>query len=127
MTAKDVMLLRKYRADGLGYRKIAKLLGISENTVKTYINRHGDDLQKHGCLTCGRKLTQRPHAKQRRFCSDACRGEWWNNNQNLINRTTHEKVCCYCKKTYTTYRKIQKYCSVECSAAGRRKGVAVNG
>ena len=127
MTTKDVMLLRKYRVDGLGYRKIAKLLGLSENTVKTYIIRHGDDLRVQGCLTCGHELIQKPHSKQKKFCSDACRGLWWKSNQDLIKRTTRKAICEFCKREYFTHRKEQRYCSVECFAAARRKGVAANG
>jgi len=127
MTSKEVMMLRKYHADGLGYRKIAKLLGMSENTVKTYILRHGKELEELGCLSCGCKLVQRPHTKQKKFCSDACRMLWWRNHQDAIGRTTYEVVCDCCKQIFSTYRKNQKYCSVGCYAAARRKEVAVNG
>ena len=50
MTNEEKKLIDGLRAEGLGYRKIAVRIGISENTVKFHIRNL---LQKTGCKSRG--------------------------------------------------------------------------
>ena len=58
--------IRELQMQGHGYKKIAKILGISENTVKSYCRRHPVE---NSCLQCGRALshTQGKKRKKRNF------------------------------------------------------------
>ena len=98
MTNEEKKLIDGLRAEGLGYRKIAVRIGISENTVKSYLRKvetsetkditpaptAGDSGEPHSCLYCGKPVAQNPGRKQKKFCSDACRNQWWNNHQDLV-------------------------------------------
>ena len=54
--------IRELRLQGVGYRKIAKETGMSENTVKSYCRRHPLSLkepeteQAHHCLQCDSEI-----------------------------------------------------------------------
>lgn len=75
--------IRELREEGYGYGRIAQVLGISENTIKTYCRRHGlagiaNNLAFSGgktqcCPCCGKALVQLPGRKPKKFCSDKCR------------------------------------------------------
>ena len=70
-------------ANGVGYKAIAARLGLSANTVKSYIKRNSkqDDSK---CLNCSSLLSHLPHKKHKKFCSDACRYSWWNRTRSEI-------------------------------------------
>ena len=121
MTANEISKINAYRIDGLGYKKIAALLGLSVNTVKTYMRRNPLPSASCVCLQCGKLFTQTPHAREKKFCSDACRMAWWRSHQHLIKRTTTEQVCRHCGKRYQTHKKGQQYCSRACYADSMRK------
>lgn len=83
------------RANGESYSKIADVLGISINTIKSFCRRNnlggvasagtkqeGDAL----CNQCGAPLKQIAGKKQKRFCSNKCRMAWWNSHPEKINR-----------------------------------------
>lgn len=72
---------------GFGYKKIAAEAGLSVNTVKTYCRRHPADAQAGRCANCGEPLQQRPHKRKKRFCSDACRMNWWKTHPKNGNAT----------------------------------------
>lgn len=120
------------RCAGKGYKTIAKLLGISENTVKSYFRRNklqpGEvaviNENAHYCPSCGVEVEQTAKRKLKRFCSDACRIKWWNSHLDQVNRkANHEEVCCQCGKTYTAYGiAVRKFCSRECYYMNRYGG-----
>lgn len=117
--------------DGLGYRKIATILELSENTVKSYCRRHGLECRKSVhilkvdvCRECGAKLYNTPGHRQRRFCSDECRKRFWKENQSLINRgNQQETICPVCGERFHDYsKKKRRYCSQECYQQSRKGG-----
>ena len=82
MTAQEKQKIASLSEKGLGYRKIAAQIGISENTVKSYLKRMtaAEDQKEpdqsaavFSCLQCGEEIRQTPGRKAKRFCSDSCR------------------------------------------------------
>ena len=128
--------VKELREDGYGYGKIAQMLGLSVNTIKTYCRRHGlggvanaEALPvdvPHYCLGCGTPVHQVRGRKEKKFCSDRCRNKWWNANLDKVNRKAqYTFVCSYCKKSFSAYgNKNRKYCSHECYILDRFGGVA---
>lgn len=125
--------IRKLRADGYSYGKVAQALGLSENTIKTFCRRNGlggvvevpmsVDLDRHYCLYCGVEVKQNPGRKKKKFCSDKCRNVWWNSNLDKVNRkAVYSFECLTCKRPFTAYGNAKrKYCCLECYA-NRNKG-----
>ncbi len=68
------------------------------------------------CQNCGAEIVQRPKVKQRRFCCNECRNQWWNQHLDEVKRKTYyEIICRYCGKVTTVYGDSRrKYCSHEC-------------
>ncbi len=130
--------IREMRADGYGYVKIARELGLSENTVKSFCRRKGlngavadlkalpGDAGNGVCLCCGAEVQQVPGRKAKKFCSDKCRNKWWNSHLDLVDRKAHyEFVCACCNKPFTAYGNAgRKYCSHACYVADRFGGGA---
>jgi len=130
MTNEEKKLIDGLRAEGLGYRKIAVRIGISENTVKSYLRKveatetkdippaptAGDSAEPHICLYCGKPVAQNPGRKLKKFCSDACRNQWWNNHQDLVRRNAvYHFTCPACGKDFSAYGNAhRKYCSHAC-------------
>lgn len=127
--------IRQMKAGGFGYIKIARELGLSENTVKSFCRREGlnavADMEeppvdgvKGTCLCCGAKVVQNPGRKMKKFCSDKCRNNWWNSHLDQVERkANYEFVCAYCKKPFTAYGNAgRKYCSHACYVADRFGG-----
>ena len=132
MTDAQKIQIGNLRAAGLGYKKIAEQMELSENTVKTYCRRHGlggkmaelGEVKKDVCLCCGVGVKQNPGRKKKKFCSDKCRNKWWNAHLDKVNRKAmYEYECPYCKKPFTVYGNAnRKYCSHECYIADRFGG-----
>ena len=125
--------IEEYRRNGIGYKKIGKLVGVSENTVKTYCRRNGlGGIAVHArtvgdcsvCKYCGSPITQTLGRKARKFCSDRCRNRWWNTHLDLVKRkANYEFVCPACRKTFTADGNAhRKYCSHECYIEDRFGG-----
>ena len=67
MTTQEKQKIAELRAAGLGHKKIATQIGISENTVKSYLKRMtaADDQKEpdqpaavFSCLQCGEEIQQ---------------------------------------------------------------------
>lgn len=124
------------RSQGYGYTKIAQVLGLSKNTVKSYCRRSSLSGEALGaaigvpatastfCLECGRAITQTVGRKQKKFCSDECRHKWWNARPEMITRkAVYSYTCARCGKPFTAYgNSHRKYCSHDCYIADRFKG-----
>ena len=83
MTDEDRMRIVELRKEGNGCKRIAQLLGISENTIKSFCRRRhllkeNPEDKKDACPCCGKALVQIPGRKPKKFCSDKCRMKWWN-------------------------------------------------
>ena len=120
MTGERKQAIDDLRRSGLGYRKIAARLGMSDNTVKSYIQRSGiaaipaaEEKQTDGCLQCGADLAGR---KSRKYCSDACRRAWWKTNNHLSDRRAwYSLFCAGCGKSFLSYgNDKRKYCGHGC-------------
>ncbi len=129
MTADETRAVETLRHSGLGYKKIATIIGINVNTVKAYCSRHKispePSLSAEGssfCRQCGQPITSILKCKPRKFCSEACRLKWWARHSDLVNRKAYYSfVCAACGKPFTSYgNSHRKYCSIECAAAVRR-------
>lgn len=92
MTLDEKCNISRLQQQGMGYRKIASELGISENTVKSYLRRHSKIKSSEeisgGCKRCGKAIEQKPHKRKKEFCSDYCRSRWWRKNTDLSESKT---------------------------------------
>ena len=103
MTTDEKTRVDELRAAGQGYKKIARELGLSENTVKSYIRRSTEPVMPDDtvCPECGKKIINTPGHRQRKFCSANCN----------------------CGEVFTDYeRRGRKYCCHACYIADRYKG-----
>ena len=108
MTSAERDYIIRYRQSGKSCAEIARFLGLSANTVKSFCQRNSivpiapntqaslTALSETVCLYCGEKVKQQPHRKPKRFCSDACRLRWWHSSR-------EQKYCshaCYIKARF---------------------------
>ena len=135
-TQKEQIL--KLRSEGLGYIRIARKMGISENTIKSFCRRNfGAEVlkptesisaaqPKHFCWYCGIEVEQTLGRKMKKFCSDRCRMKWWNaNSDKIVRQKTHHYKCPCCGKEFEVYgNSHRKYCSHPCYINARFKGGA---
>ena len=133
MTNEQKTEIQKMRAEKRTYKEIARNLGISLNTVKSYCLRHGiNDMrcspvdeapsQERRCDYCGRMITSKN--KKKRFCSDKCRNKWWAEHPEHINRKAVYKCTChFCGRSFEAYSNSRrKYCCHECYIKDRFGG-----
>ena len=121
MTQQEKYRIWELHQTGFGYKKIAKLLNLNEDTVKSYIRRTSKkEPPKLVCEECGKTLIQKPKTKPRRFRSDRCRLQWWSKHPNAGNRSGFSFICEYCGKEFKSYAsKTRRYCSTHCYAQAR--------
>lgn len=130
MTNEQKMLLISLRKDGLGYKRIADRIGISENTVKSFCRRNAgvviiqESKEDSCCKCCGKLIEQNPKRKEKKFCSDACRMKWWNSHLDQVERKAiYEYTCPACGRKFSVYGDAKrKYCSHKCYVAHRFGG-----
>lgn len=136
MTNDQKYMIDFLRSEGLGYKKIAAQIGISENTVKSYIRRSSSEPEskkteeiiepaaQHTCLCCGRPVQQNPGRKEKKFCCDKCRNQYWNSHLDQVKRKAiYIFTCPSCGKTFSAYGNAnRKYCSHACYVATRFGG-----
>lgn len=129
MTNETKLKIDELRSKGLGYSKIANLLGITKNSVASYCKRSvgisiSSDKKIIRCLNCGKPIIINSNSKPRKFCSDKCRRLYWKNHESEINKKTfHEFICPICGKCVKLYGKPhQKYCSSTCYFKARYGG-----
>lgn len=125
MTEYEKYEIARLRREGMSANKIAQTLNLPMNRVRSHIRRHPVDSAAKKCLQCRKPLTQVPHRKERKFCSDKCRMLWWNSHPELVKRKAYyDKVCPWCHTAYQSYGKKNRiYCSRKCYADARRKEV----
>lgn len=126
MTKEQKQKITELAAFGKGYKFIADYLGVSLDTVKSYMRRNSIKVaavqiqQKtyEGvlCRNCGAVLVHKPGFKKKSFCSDKCRRNWWNAHEFEMNKhseTLH--TCEHCKKTFMSYSsRKNRFCSRDC-------------
>lgn len=134
MTNEQRMIVSALRVQGMGYGAIARKVGISENTVKSFCRRNAQKEEKtlvgndgeHLCLCCGTPVAQNAGRKEKKFCSDKCRNKWWNAHLDKVDRRViREVTCAGCGKTFSVYgQAARKYCSHVCYIRHRFGGSA---
>lgn len=83
MTREEKEKVIKLKKCGLSVKKISNELSISINTVKSYLQRNKEKFENkkvdgNHCLFCGSVLHHIMHKKHKKFCSDKCRYDYWN-------------------------------------------------
>lgn len=126
MTENQQEKIKSLRQAGLGYKKIAAAMSLSENTVKSYCRRHDFEqlsVRNH-CRECGAPLSDTKGHRQRVFCSDKCRKQYWNRHQDEIKRRTAIKIVCpICHNAFYDYAgRHRKFCGRKCYALARSLG-----
>lgn len=106
---------------------IAKLTGISPNTLKNYCKTRNIPVKTveadSFCGNCGKPISFYGTRQNKRFCCDRCRNQWWNAHQDMVRRDAwYETVCLHCGKTFRSYgNRNRKYCCRKCYTDSRRK------
>lgn len=124
--------IRHLRIEGQSYLKIAQILGISQNTIKSFCRRNnlggyrGEQTSKGSieqvfCKECGKPLINKESSKPRKFCCDRCRMLWWQNHPELLNKKAiYYFTCASCGTVFSSYgNQKRKYCSHPCYIKGR--------
>ena len=71
--------VNELRDEGYGYKKIASELSMTVSKARYMCMKTLDeDMLIGNCENCGLKIKSLIGKKKRRFCSDKCRYEWWN-------------------------------------------------
>ena len=123
MTKHEIEILNIMRSRDKSAADIAIALGLSVNTVRSYISRHPPkDTVEVGCRQCGKPVMQHKGRKAKYFCSDRCRNAWWNAHPEKVQRKAYYRLACrFCGKEFVSYgNKNRKYCSRLCYADARR-------
>ena len=132
MTNEQKERISKMRTEGKGYTAIAKAVGLSKETVKSWCKRNdmGGQLVWQAarnagkiCPQCGGKIEQNLSAKPKRFWSAVCRQAWWNAHPEQVGRkAVYEFKCANCGKNFTAYGNSgRKYCCHNCYISARFK------
>ena len=125
---------QQFRREGWSFGQIAKELGVSTSTVKSWCYRTAKKqipisptVSKEKCPQCGGDLPP-SKSRARRFCSDACRVQYWHTHSEQINRHTAVKgICPVCHKSFQDYaHRHRKYCSHACYIVARYHGGVLN-
>ncbi len=118
MTTQQRDQILTMKARGYGYKKIAKELDISENTIKSVLRRKSDEPH---CKNCGAVLYNTSGHRQKIFCSGKCRYAYW--RKNASSKGTVKSVCLNCGAEFSDYSyRHRKYCSHSCYISNRYKG-----
>lgn len=134
MRLEEKSQIKRLRAEGYSYGRVASMLGLSENTVKSFCRRNGMagraeveenvDADVHTCKFCGLPVKQTQGRKEKKFCSYTCRMRWWKEHSDQVQRkANYQFECAFCHKPFTAYGNAnRKYCCHECYVADRFRG-----
>ena len=111
----------RLRSEGQSFGKIAAVLELSVNTVKSFCSRNKDSRL---CYCCGTPIIQPPHTRQKKFCSNRCRMKWWYAHKDDVNRRAiYDFTCACCGEPFQAYgNDHRKYCSRQCYLQSRFGG-----
>ena len=124
MRLQDKIVINNMRLEGHTPSVIAAQLGIPASTIRSFIHRNPDVPNTKQCLQCGKPVLQPKGRREKKFCSDRCRMNWWNSHQDAVNRKAYYTLTCeYCGKEFESYgNKNRKYCCRTCYVAARQPG-----
>jgi endogenous inhibitor of DNA gyrase (YacG/DUF329 family) len=120
MTNEQKQEITSMRQAGFGYSKIAKIIGVSQNSVKSFCRRQKATAVSEKidlCAQCGKPIDKSKRSS-RRFCSDTCRMKWWNKHPKADMPYTANCACCG-KEIQMRRKGERKYCSHRCYIAAR--------
>ena len=136
MKREDFKQVQELREAGYSYSRIAVVLGVPKNSVKSYCSRLGirpgsrdqfaDEDGALRCRQCGCEIDREHSSDAKRFCSSECRMRWWNaHRDHAKSKVMLIVVCANCKKAFRSYAgEHRKYCCHACYIAHRfGKGV----
>jgi hypothetical protein len=127
MTNEQQEYISALRQQGYGYIRIGRLLGISDNTVRSFCRRNerGENTKAavFTCKQCGKQIKAITRRKPKKFCSDSCRVSWWNSHLECVNRKAiYHFNCQHCSNPFSAYgNRSRKYCSHACYIAERKR------
>jgi len=97
MTPEQKIQVEGLWVDGMGYKKIASITGLSRSTIRSHLKRHSlfapspvaepkpikppTGIPVILCRQCGQFIPQCPKRKRKSFCSDKCRVTWFNHHR----------------------------------------------
>jgi len=125
MTPDQKEQIHNLRQQGVGYKAIAKELLLTADTVKGYCKRHQLDgsVEVGFCLQCNKAIKQTKRGRVKKFCCDACRYQWWNENQDKHSpkdTAIYSYTCGHCGEQCSSYgNRKRKYCSHNCYIKSR--------
>ena len=126
MKREDFKQVQSLREAGYSYSRIATVLGVPKNSVKSYCNRFrirpgardqfADEDGGLRCRQCGLVIERECSSAIRRFCSNECRMRWWNAHRDRANsKVAQPTACANCGKAFRSYvSENRKYCSHQC-------------
>ena len=126
MKREDFKQVQSLREAGYSYSRIATVLGVPKNSVKSYCNRFrirpgardqfADEDGGLRCRQCGLVIESERSSAIRRFCSNECRMRWWNaHRDHAKSKVMQMVVCANCNKAFRSYiGGHRKYCCHEC-------------
>ncbi len=124
MTQEQKIRILELSQAGFKDKRIAELLNLSVNTVKSYRQRNKEQVASRDgtfsvCPQCAQPFANVIHGK--RFCSVACKTKWWNGRHDLYKNTSAVKVKCqHCGVVFSAYpAQNRKFCSHGCYVAHR--------
>lgn len=124
-------IIKQMRIQGIGYKKIAKTMKLPESTVSAFCRRNGLSSKEVSCGSqsrnisvcnnCGEILKHSETGRERKFCSDTCRMQWWNDHLDLVNRKAYYSIVCQnCGRIFQSYgNRDRKYCCKKCYISKR--------
>lgn len=131
MTTYQKQQIAVLRGKGLSYTRIAAYLSLSENTVKSFCQRHqiekaqepvkGNNAVSGFCRNCGMELSVKTGARPKLFCCEKCRRGWWKKNPDQAKKlAVYSLRCGCCEIPFESYgNKTRKYCSHACYIRAR--------
>lgn len=137
MTNDEKEKIKRLRLEGMGYKGIANLLGLTRDSVRGFCKRNGlegdscvvalnvgEKIKRNLlCTCCEKPIKQNETGRIRRFCSDECRRKWWKENQEKKNKretAIYRYTCPHCGNEFSAYgNKNRKYCSHNCYIKSR--------
>jgi len=129
MTEEEKRKVQELRKEGLSYQTIAISIGVTSETVRSFLRRQKNKSNEARCKNCDAKLNFIPGKMPKKFCSDKCRMAWWNSHQDQVKRKAYYPIVCQtCGKSFLSYgNRHRVYCSRSCFALARKKQGTTNG
>lgn len=79
------------------------------------------------CQNCGAEIVQKPKRKQRKFCCNECRNQWWNQHLDQVKRKSYYEITCqHCGKVTTVYGGRTDY-NLKCNSSKKEGQYATQG